>query len=152
MAQNNNAPDTASVSVTDLAGLIDAVKSTAPIKKVPYSKREPAGPFAEGKTRKQRLKLKYIFYQNGFRVGEKRLFDREIEWINKLEPGKFINNMVTVRKIESGNEEPDSIHLMYKNATIDQRLALNQEVHGLYGMVQRCVQEAETQRQAQRSK
>jgi len=145
MANHENA----SVSVTDLADLINAVKDTAPIKKVPYSKREPRSPFAEGKTRKQRLKLKYNFYQNGYRVPPKSLFDREIELINQLTPGRYAGNLVTVKKIESGNEEMDTIHIMYRNATFDQRLSINQEFKGLAGMMERCVKEAETQKQAQ---
>lgn len=130
-------------SVASVQELAQAVREGQPTKKTPWSRHNPRTPFAEGKKKTERSKLKRTFFQNGYRVPAKLLFDREIDLINQLKPGRYVNNMVNVKIIESHNSDPDQVQLHYPNKTVDQRLALSQEVRGLYGMLQRCIAEAE---------
>ena len=81
----NNRESEVTVPVNALTDLIQAVKDTAPPKRVPYSRRESKSPFTKGLKKRDLPKLKVIFYQNGYRPNPKVLFPNEIEMINKLQ-------------------------------------------------------------------
>ena len=61
-------------------------------------------------------------YLNGIRLYEKLHFDTEIELLNTLPAGRFIDNTVIVTVVDGASGEPDQIHVDYPCATHDQRL------------------------------
>lgn len=145
---NNRESENVNVPVNAIAELIQAVKDTAPPRKVSAAQREPKSPFAQGKTKRQRAKLKVIFYQNGYRVNPKVMFDNEIEMANKLVPGKYAGGLLNVTKVLSQTTDPDKVNLNYNNAKPDQRMAMMQLLQGggLPRMLEICTKEAEARR------
>jgi hypothetical protein len=109
------------VDVKELAQAIkEAVEETAPIKQVHISRYRAKTPFnPTGAKRAQRPKLNCTFFQNGDKPNPTRLFDEEIELINGLKPGRYINRVVeVVEKIEGGER---AVEIRYSNKTPEQR-------------------------------
>lgn len=70
------------------------------------------------KLRAETKVLKRPAYQNGFEVNPSGLSDETIDRLSKLIPGTYLGGVVRVAI--DGN---DSIHLLYKNKTVEQRFA-----------------------------
>lgn len=80
---------------------------------------------------KESRPVKYIVFQNGYRVNPHVFFDEEIAMINsgKIKPGKYINNLVRVLILDEDGPEPQ-LHFAYKNERADQRMALGSLLTG----------------------
>ena len=121
-----------------LAQVIQTLVDSQPVKRVPFAKRKVRSPFNPTGNRKRKLTRRC--YQNGFGMDVKKLFDEEISLLNQLEPGRYLNNMVTVNVVENGGNT--DLHIQYKNKTPDDKLALSAEFRSLREMLKRCVEEA----------
>lgn len=132
------------VPITALESLIQAVKDTAPVRKVPYSKHEPRTPFAQGKRRKDRARLERVLYLNGYRPQQKLMFDSEITLANRLVQGRFMDNLVMVRLVQSGSpQDPDILYVSFPNKTIEQRFEMARQTgNSLTTLFRRCCEEA----------
>lgn len=130
----------ATVSVSDLAALISAVKEQAPVKKVLFHERKRQTPF-NPKGIKNR-KMKRGVYVNNYRVNINMLFDEEIELYNKLSEGKYCSGLVTVRLTPQTGDTPDRLDILYANKTPEQRLNNAKEWRNNIEMLRRCVAEA----------
>lgn len=125
-----------------LAKAVDALNNTAEamrantIVKVPLSKFKTRSPF--NPTGRKGRKLSRRVYQNGFPVLVTRLHDNEIELLEQVTPGNYLNNTVAIR--ESKNGASIDLHIVYKNKTIDQRMS--KSWHGFSDLLGKCVREA----------
>jgi len=70
------------------------------------------------KLRRETQVLKRPAFQNGFPVNPSGLSDEVIDRLATVKPGKYLGGAVTVAI--DGN---DGIHLIYKNKTVEQRMA-----------------------------
>lgn len=123
------------VTYEGLKAVIEAVQATAPIRKVPYSKYKPVSPFNPRGIRNR--KMKRVAYQNDHRINVKLLKDAEIDALDSVKPGLYLNGMVRVEVRQGENGEPDQVRLYYKNKTHDQRMILAQELgkRGFLGLI-----------------
>ncbi len=113
--------DTVNVPVQDLvAGIAGAVRvaieEARPSKKnsANRKKNSPWTPKDGG----PRLKLKRKFFQHGIQIHEERLTNGQIELINQLKPGVFLNHFKVKRRKDKG------IDIDYPIRTAAQRLRL----------------------------
>lgn len=118
-----------------LAKAIQAIADSQPVKRVPYAKFKTRSPFNPRGIRRRKLTRRC--YQNGFPMDVRKLHDEEISLLNQLKPGRYIDNLVTV--VEAQNGENVDLHLVYKNKTIDQRMANAAQWRNLREMLKRCV-------------
>jgi hypothetical protein len=112
----------ADVDVLELAQALKlAIEETAPIKQVHISRYDAKTPFnPTGRKAHQRPKLTCKFVQNGEPAHASKMFDAEIEAVNKLKPGRYINRKVEVIERFDGGER--EIEIRYSNATPQQRM------------------------------
>lgn len=111
-----------------------------PVKKVPFAKVKSRSPF--NPTGRRGRKLLRRCFQNGYRMPVDKLHDEEISLLNQIQPGRYINGLVVVKVQEVGMET--DLHIMYKNKTIDQRLANKGEWRDLREMLRRILSEGPT--------
>jgi hypothetical protein len=117
-----------------------AVEETAPIKQIHISRYVAKTPFnPEGKKKHERSKLKCEFLQNGFKPNVGMLFDAEIDLINQLKPGRYLDRKVEV--IERNEAGKRSIELRYDNASIEQRMEMKNVARSLGEMLEKIVAE-----------
>lgn len=128
------------VDIDKLANAItNAVAEAGPVKQIHisrYTAKTPWNPTGS----KQRPKMRCRFFQNGFEIREAFVTDEDIDRLNKIRPGRYLNRKVEViQRNEHGNE---SMELRYSNATIEQRMELKNEARSLSEMLKRIVSEA----------
>lgn len=136
----------ANVNVLELAQAIKmVVEETAPVKQVHISQYRPKSPWnPAGKRQHERPHLRGEFLQNGQRMIEDRLSEKEIELLNKIRPGRYINRKVEVIERQSNGEV--TVEIRYNNQTADQRSELKNEARNLTEMLQRIVDEAKPEK------
>jgi hypothetical protein len=86
--------------------------------------------------------LKRPAFQNGYEVNPSGLSDEVIERLANLKPGSYIGGVVKVAV------EGESIHLIYKNRTADQRMALNAKFSSFSDLVNKIWAEMHPQADA----
>lgn len=104
----------------------------------------------------KRRNPKRVFYQNGFKANEPVLHDQEIERIETIKPGTFVDGLVTVVIIgKDDEEEKPAVHLKYHCATADQRMNLGsriqrskEDVTMLSALLRMCIEEHAAQQEA----
>lgn len=111
---------------------------TQPVKRVPWSKFKTRSPF--NPKGDKRRKLTRRCYQNGFPMNIRTVHDEEIALLNQLQEGRYINGMVRVVIAENGGNT--DLHIIYKNASADDKLANAAEWRNLTELLKRCVQES----------
>lgn len=125
-------------SQMQLAGAIQTLADSQPVKRVPWAKFKTRSPF--NPTGNKRRKLTRRIYQNGYPVMIKKLFDEEIAMLNKLESGRYMEGLVTVVQVQTGGNT--DLHIVYNNKSFDQRLALKSNFRNLREMLSICLDEA----------
>lgn len=131
------------------SALIETLKSIMPLQQVPFARFKTRSSF--NPSGKRRL-MKRICYQNGYRCNVKTLFDEEISLIERLKPGRYIQNLVTVTLERSGDSDEDKVHIHYSNRTPDQRMTFKNHVRSFVSLLRKCVNEAEARAQARKAK
>lgn len=128
-----------------------AMKDIAPRKFIPFGQHDARTVF--NPTGKRNRTLKYKSYQNGFPEKEDTLYDEEIELLDKLEQGNYIDNLVTVLKTE--DFDGGTININYKCKTPDQRMAIGSRItgepgskSGFHSMLIKIVREQEARKAA----
>lgn len=117
----------------------------APIRKVPISKFKTRSPFNPTGAKR---KLKSRFYQNGGWVNIDRLTPKEVALFNTLsdllKTGQTIRvkEMVSFSKVQNGGNI--DLHLLYKNKSNDDKLALKSEFRHLVDMLEGGIEVAST--------
>lgn len=124
-------------SQIQLAGAIQTLADSQPVKRVPWSKFKTRSPF--NPTGNKKRKLTRRIYQNGYPVNIKKLFDEEIAMFNKIEPGRYMEGLVTIVKVQTGGNT--DLHVVYNNKSFDQRLALKSNFRNLREMLSICLDE-----------
>jgi len=111
------------------------------VRKVPYANHKPRSAFnPQGKKKR---KLTRVCYQNGYVMNVVLLHDREIELLNTVQGGKYLNGLVTVKIDDRGSET--TLNIIYKNKTVDERMALKSEFRNLKEFLERAVKEGPMQ-------
>ena len=131
------------VTATDLTALVQSIQAMTPKKKVLFSEFKTKSPF--NPTGNKKRKLTRIAYQNGARIRIAALFDEEIKLFNSLPEGRFIENLVTVRKVGGSNGGLDQVHIEYSNRTHDQRMAIAMHIRSFVGLLRQIHEEAKAQ-------
>lgn len=125
-------------STVALAGAIQTLADSQPVKRVPWAKFKTRSPFNPTGNKKRKL-LRRI-YQNGYPVNIKKLFDEEIAMFNKIEPGRYMDGLVTIVQVQTGGNT--DLHVVYANKSFDQRLALKSNFRNLREMLSICLDES----------
>lgn len=118
-----------SVGASELANAI--ITATEQIsgqrRQIPFGQHTPKSVFnPTGRIRK----LTKVFYQNGFRMNEPTLTDKEIDLLHQIKPGRYIDSLVTVAIDPNGDDDGPAVHIAYNCKTADQRMALGSKIGG----------------------
>lgn len=137
-----NAPKSTSdaATSTDIRSLVESIKELTPPRKVRFNEYKTRSPFNPTGNRKR--KLDRICFQNGARINVALLFDEEIKLLNTLPEGRFIDQLVTVRKDAGSGGDKDKIHIEYANRTHDQRITFAEHVRSFVGLLRQIHEEA----------
>lgn len=97
-----------------IKGLVERQEAT---RQVPYNEIKPVTPFnPEGK--RDRVKLTRNLFMSGIMVQSINLTEGEIELINQLKPGRYIERKVEVQLSRDGS----TLSIMWPNGKIDKRM------------------------------
>ena len=132
------ASDVGSQPITNdrLAEVLEKIVDSSPVKKVPFSKFKTRSPFNPTGARR---KLDCRFYQNGYPVNIDKLTPKEVPLFNELagllKPGDIVKakNLLSWTKVQKGGNM--DVHLIYKNKSQDERMALKSEFRNLTDML-----------------
>jgi len=133
----------AQITQGDLASAIHALAkgqealANSQVRKIPYANHKPRSSF--NPTGKKKRKLSRKCYQNSYMMNINLLHDREIELLNQLKAGKYLNGLVTVRVEDKGEES--SVNIIYRNKSVDERMALKSEFRNLTEFLERATKE-----------
>ena len=130
-------------SQIDLANAIRTLADSQPVKRVPFAKFKTRSPF--NPTGNKKRKLTRRCYQNGFPMMIKKLFDEEIDMLNKISAGKYMDGLVTIIIAQNGGNS--DLHIVYDNKSFDQRLALKSHFRNLREMLSICLDEAKARKE-----
>ena len=131
------------ITQADLAKAIHALAkgqqaiNESQIRKVPYANFKRRSSFnPDG--RKNR-KLIRRCYQNGYPMNVVVLHNEEIEILNRLKAGRYLNGIVTVRVEEKGVDS--TLNIIYKNKSADDKMELKNEFRNLTEFLKRADRE-----------
>lgn len=129
-----------SVGLADLAAaLVQAINSTkAPVKKTAVT-RVPRTPWTN-RDGTPKSKLKRKMYQHGILIDQDMVTSAQIDLLNQLRPGRFLEGHVVVTRRRDRGVDFD-----YPVKTSSQRLKLVNQfgIRDLNELLQRCIEEAE---------
>lgn len=132
--------DAISRLATSVQRFVDVQNEDRPIKKVPWSRYKPKSVF--NPTGDKKRKLTRRCYQNNHRLFIPNLYDEEISLLNQVEPGTYIDGLVTI--VERQNGENLDLHILYRNATQAQRMENLTYWRNLGELLKRCLNEGPT--------
>lgn len=119
--------------------LIQAIEATKPVQKKTPMNRKAGTPWSP-KDGSPKLKLRRAMYQHGLKLDPDMLTNEQIELLNKLRPGRFMDSWVKVtRRRDKG------IDITYPIKTAAQRLKLVNQygIRNFAELLARCIEEAE---------
>lgn len=123
------------------------IEQNAPPKKVTigqYIRRGGNSPF-HPKPAKDTPSLKRHCFQNGVRLNESTLYDREIELLNKLtHSGRYINRLVEVVVTDNGSDT--EVDIRFNNSTASHQIELKGEVKDFRDMLRQIYEAQELER------
>jgi hypothetical protein len=157
MANEQKAPshDPAQEPVTagQLGALVESIKAMTPPKKVRFNEFKSRSPFRtaiEGAEptigRRKAKKLLRNCYQNGHRINPALVADEEIQLLNGLKAGVFIDKIVRVRIDVGSSGSPDKLFIEYANKTHDQRIQVAEHWRSFVALLRLCTEEAKTRK------
>jgi hypothetical protein len=118
--------------------LVQAIESTKPVEKKNAYNRKPGNPWVP-KDGSPKLKLKRKFYQHGLLVDPDMSTNEEIELMNAVKPGRFLDGYVKViRRRDKGID----IDYQVKTAAQRMKLAANFGINSFAALLERCIEEA----------
>lgn len=116
------------VGVEALAKAItQAIGQTGPRRFIPFGQQSLVSEFNPKGLRNR--KLARTVYQNGNRINVDLVYDVEIELLDAIKPGRYIENLVRIVEGED-QDGTTAIHILYHNKTADQRMALGGKLKG----------------------
>ena len=134
----------ASVTQSELAkALIQAIETTRPQTKNPFN-RKVGTPWTP-KDGSPKLKLKRKMYQHGMPLTEPILSNDEIELMNQLRPGVYMDGIVKVNR-----RKDRGLDISYQIKTASQRLRLVNQfgIRNLKELLAQCIEEAANPKKA----
>ena len=129
------------VNVGALQTLIDTVRETAPMRKVPLSEFKTKSSFRTDS--KPPVKLTRDVYQHGFELYATNLFDEEIRLLNTLPAGRYLDNHVVVTLRDGTEGAKDTLTIDFPCKTHDQRLYNAQKFRTALELLQMCHAESQ---------
>ena len=121
-----------------IAALVAAIQQTKPVEKKTAANRKAVTPWTP-KDGSPKLKLKRKCYQHGMPIDGDMITNKEVELLNQLKPGRFLDNWVKVtRRRDRG------IDITYPIRTSSQRLKLVNAygIRNFGELLERCIEEA----------
>lgn len=128
------------VTGQDITSLVESIKAMTPPRKVRFNEFKTRSVF--NPTGNRNRKLTCTVYQNGARVNPALLFDEEIKLLNNLPTGRFVEKIVTVRKVDGRDGAKDQLHIEYSNRSHDQRIAVAKHIRSFVGLLRQIHEEA----------
>lgn len=121
-----------------VAALSQAIQLTKPVEKKTAANRKPGSPWAP-KDGSKKLKLRRDHFQHGIKIDPDFLSNVDIELLNKLKVGRFLDGWVKVYR-----RKDHGIDIDYPVKTAQQRLKLvsTYGVRSFAELLQRCIDEA----------
>ena len=129
---------TSNASQELVAALVQAINATKPVEKKNPVNRKVNTPWTP-KDGSPKLKLKRAMYQHSILLDADMLTNKQIELLNKLKPGSFLDGWVTVRR-----RRDKGVDIDYKIKTAAQRLRLVNQfgIRDFDELLERCIDEA----------
>lgn len=121
-----------------IAALVEAIKLTKPVEKKNAANYKTRTGY-EPKDGSPKIKLKRKIFQHGMEVDPDRLYNEDLELLNKLKPGKFMGGHVQViRRRDKG------LDIQYPVKTAAQRLRLVNSfgIRDFRELIARCIEES----------
>ena len=136
--QTEQETPTQSASQELVAALVQAINATKPVEKKNPVNRKVNTPWTP-KDGSPKLKLKRQMYQHSILLDPDMLTNRQIELLNKVKPGTFLDGYVTIRR-----RRDKGIDIDYKIKTAAQRLRLVNQfgIRDFDELLERCIDEA----------
>lgn len=128
---------TSNASADLIAALVQAINLTRPVEKKTANTRKPGSPW-DPKDGSKKHKLKRKMHQHGIIIDPDLITNEEIDLLNKLKVGLYINGSIKVyRRKDSG------IDIDYAIKTASQKVKLMSLLggEGLAGLLKRCIAE-----------
>lgn len=106
-------------------GIADASTATGPIPQVPITKYAPVTPWnPKGLQDYQRPQMTREYLQNGQLIELWHVSDSDIQKLNQLQPGIYLDRRVEVVEMASETGQKHVVNIRYNNATQEQRFEL----------------------------
>lgn len=99
--------------------LVQAIQLTKPVEKKNYATRKPRDPW-QPKDGSPKHKLLRKMHQHGIIIDPDTIVNEEIDLLNKIKPGRYLNDYVKVYK-----RKDQGIDIDYPVKTASQRMKLN---------------------------
>jgi hypothetical protein len=128
--------------------IVAAINSNQP-KRVPYGRHKPSSR-TDNPDGSPKPPLTRKYFQNGRMIFEERVDSVEIQLLNMLTPGKFVDNLITVSEKDSSNGT--LVNISYKCGTADQRMSLGTRVRSFKDMLRKCIKEAHVKAEAEKQR
>ena len=129
-------PDTSAQALVE--ALVQAIQITKPIEKKTVATRTSKSPW-DPKDGSKKLKLKRRMFQHGLPIDPDFITNEDIELLNRLKTGRFMDGWVKVFKRKDGGIDID-----YPVKTPSQRMKLSGQfgIRSLNDLLARCIEEA----------
>jgi hypothetical protein len=124
MAKQNDETATLAAILETLTDNLAALRSSQPRREINFGDQD-----YQEQLRAERQTLKKPAFQNGFEVNPSGLSDETIDRLANLTPGVYAGGLIRVAT------DNDAIHLIYKNKTVEQRMAFGQRFPSFTAMV-----------------
>jgi hypothetical protein len=120
-----------------VAALVQAINATKPVEKKSAANRKPKTPWSS-KDGSPKPKLKRKMYQHSLLIDEDMMHNDEIDLLNKLKPGRYLDGWVKVTRRRDRGVDID-----YPIKTAAQRLKLVNQfgIRNLKELLERIVEE-----------
>jgi hypothetical protein len=107
------------------SGIAQAGQTTGPIKQINITQYKPKSRVnPKGLRDHERVQFTRTYWQNGARIELWQVSDADVQRLNQLKPGRYIDRKVEVIERVSEMGEAQSVEIRYSNATLEQRFDL----------------------------
>lgn len=104
-------------------GIVEATSQTGPIKQISRGAYKAITPWnPTGAKDRSRVKFARAYWQNGALIQRWQVTDEQVQQLNQLRPGRYLDRRVEViERASDNNGDPAAVEIRYDNATAEQR-------------------------------
>lgn len=135
----SEAAASASVDITALAKAItEAVAEASPVKQVHISRYRAQTPWnPTGELRRRKMEARFL--QNGIELRDWHITDEDIDLLNQIKPGRYMDRKVEV--VERNENGSRTVEIRYSNQSIGQRMEMKNYARNFTELLQNIVTE-----------